>query len=422
MNKIKAWFKSVFTLEDNYEDMRSQMALILEVGEIITNSEGKPANLRSLYELLRQITLIDFVWAEELLTPLELACQKANPWCLAALIANGADVNGKERNKARVSFRPLHVACKVVNHPWTLDCVGMLIEKGADFNACDEAGNRPIHYATVVGSLEVVGHLLKVGAHVDPVGTINQATPLSLTSVMKSVEEIQQLRADNNQDQDNSQNPPHNPSAQPLPQAQPTSRAEVAVGGMNPIPEEKYIREATVHQLMRLLLKYGADVNKVVLSGDALTLAAICLHVDRMFILLANGADVNNPQCPERYSILKEVLELVPENRLKKTDSFFNTLLLLLAAGARITLESLENVIRPVLDSRSELTSVKQDAYELLQFYAAAPMSLKMLCRLRVRAHLPKDVDASIKSLPLANVLHRYLRFEDVVPREYEDE
>ncbi|KAL8624026.1 hypothetical protein ACOMHN_041616 [Nucella lapillus] len=110
MNKVKAWFKNVYTFQPNYEDVRTQMAMILEVGEIINASVGKPADLRLLYALLTKITLIDFVWAEELLTPLELACQKANPWCLAALIAYGADPNGKERNKTSVSFHPLHVS------------------------------------------------------------------------------------------------------------------------------------------------------------------------------------------------------------------------------------------------------------------------------------------------------------------------
>lgn len=202
-----------------------------------------------------------------------------------------------------------------------------------------------------------------------------------------------------------------------------------AGGGAAPVPgasvrspSDHWPSQARLLQLMRLLLDHGADVSRVMESSyDCLTLTAMNLYVERTLLLLAYGADPNNATRPPEYRcILQSVLQRVAGDAAKR-DDFLVLLALLLEAGASLSPQSLERDLRPVLEGRVELAPVKGAVGDMLEHYAASPPMLKSLCRRQIRACLPSNIDATLSHFPVTAVLRRYLRFEDIAPREQHD-
>jgi ankyrin repeat protein len=69
-------------------------------------------------------------------TAINFAVARNNPDLTKQLIQRGADLHVN-------SEQPLRNACKLGH----LEIVQCLVEAGADFNAVDEKGNTPLHYA-----------------------------------------------------------------------------------------------------------------------------------------------------------------------------------------------------------------------------------------------------------------------------------
>jgi ankyrin repeat protein len=101
-------------------------------------------------------------------TPLHLACFMGRPECARILVDAGADVNAVADNPSRV--RPLHSA--VASRQSAI--AEMLLERGAEVDARQQAGYTPLHAAALHGDEPLVGLLLDRGA--DPRLTAEDGT------------------------------------------------------------------------------------------------------------------------------------------------------------------------------------------------------------------------------------------------------
>jgi len=95
------------------------------------------------------------------------------------LIAKGADVNAQNRS----GVRPLHEAC----FKGSIRMAGMLIGKGASVKVHSNNGSTPLHKACYQReNLELISLLLHHGADINAVDKYFQATPLNYSCYMRS--------------------------------------------------------------------------------------------------------------------------------------------------------------------------------------------------------------------------------------------
>lgn len=94
-------------------------------------------------------------------TALHLACFFGQPEIADALIARGAEVNARSRN--RMQNTPLHAAAAGRNQA----AVRLLLEHGADVNARQHGGWTALHAAAQNGDVEMARLLLGGGARID---------------------------------------------------------------------------------------------------------------------------------------------------------------------------------------------------------------------------------------------------------------
>ena len=88
---------------------------------------------------------------------------------IMALIQQGADVNAENR----LGWRPLHYAAKAN----AVDTADVLLQCGADVNAKENSGLTPLHYAAGKNAVDTTNVLLQCGADVNARGNCGQ-TPL----------------------------------------------------------------------------------------------------------------------------------------------------------------------------------------------------------------------------------------------------
>lgn len=96
---------------------------------------------------------------------------------IAALLKYGADFNAEE-NYGR---RPLHFAC---GRRHDSQQVQALLSAGADVNSADESGETPLHLAAQFGSAEIVMQLINAGTDLQA-RTAAGATRLQLASTRR---------------------------------------------------------------------------------------------------------------------------------------------------------------------------------------------------------------------------------------------
>jgi ankyrin repeat protein len=261
-------------------------------------------------------------------TALHWAAGKGRKEIVELLLANGADVNAKNKD----GETPLYLAAR----DGRMDAVELLLTKGADVNAKNKDGETPLYLVAGDGRKDVVELLLAKGADVN--AKDKDRFPALHRAASRGHKEIVELLLANGADVNAKEKDDYT-----------TLHWAVGIGdtgiGRKEIVELLLAKGADVNakdkygctalywaagkgrkEIVELLLAKGADVNaKAKRGGTALHWAAGQSHKEIVELLLANGADVNakndggesSLEVAVRYS-QKEVLELFRQRSEKQ--------------------------------------------------------------------------------------------------------
>ena len=192
-------------------------------------------------------------------TPLMLAAENGFVQCVELLLDKGADVNVTNI----YGYTPLIYAAKKGSR----ECVKLLLDKGADVNVGDNHWYTPLIYAAKKGSHECVKLFLDKGADVNARKCCGGDTPLAYAAGKGSHECVKLLL---------------------------DKGADVNVSGRHGDTPLIYALDNDSHECVELLLDKGADVNVTNMYGDTpLIYAAKKGCHECVKLLLDKGADVN---------------------------------------------------------------------------------------------------------------------------------
>ena len=101
-------------------------------------------------------------------SPLLFAAEQAHTELCAALLASSAQADLNLGNT--MGLTPLHCACRS-RFPGAVECVGLLLSRGAAVNARDRSGSTPLDYAAAYRRSRLYPVLLRAGAALPTPGT-----------------------------------------------------------------------------------------------------------------------------------------------------------------------------------------------------------------------------------------------------------
>jgi ankyrin repeat protein len=154
-------------LDAMYHNRRDEAARLMASAAAPTVWEASALGAdRRLLELLDADPSLVNAYAPDGHTPLGLACFFAGPSTAKLLVERGADVAAAARNDMKV--QPLHAAAAARN----VEAVVLLLERGADPDARQQAGYTALMAAAGAGRRDLVDMLLARGA--DP-GLVSDA-------------------------------------------------------------------------------------------------------------------------------------------------------------------------------------------------------------------------------------------------------
>lgn len=240
---------------------------------------------------------------------LHLAAQKRHHDVVLVLLQNGADVNACDHDGETL----LHYALKR-RFEFTCTQMNMMIQTalkyGADANARSKSGKIALDRLVNTGNLEAVIALLQYGADVNACDS-EEWTPLMLGVAKRNLEMVKVLLAhtpDINAKNDSGRTSLNLASSEVIGLANPSPEsrdifdillqhgADINVRGRNIEPLLSIVVRSKVHSVedVRVFLKYGADVN----ASDSLSRTALHWAVERRDVgiietLLQHNADVN---------------------------------------------------------------------------------------------------------------------------------
>ena len=239
----------------------------------------------------------------ELLIDLGMELLIENKWGEAAIktaTANNSYIvlDRLNKYKAEVINTSLHAVCANDNFKRVKQLVE---EEGADVNARDSLGNRPLHYACARGSLKVVNYLLEKGTVVDCVN-LNGNSPLyeACTSIFNRIEIVKRLLQ-------------LNPDMKYVDQENNTllhisiimgryEIAELLLDHFETVGQLNHFKESALHlaacyaptSLIGKLIEKGADVNGKDSEGRTPLHRAVKTNTSQSVeLLLCKGADAN---------------------------------------------------------------------------------------------------------------------------------
>ncbi|HDN26217.1 MAG TPA: hypothetical protein ENG03_03810 [Thioploca sp.] len=228
-------------------------------------------------------------------TLLHEATNFARPDVVELLLAKGADMNALYKDKTPLLFAIEGATHQATNAAQYLDyrkrrleTVKRLLRHKADLDACNAAGELPLHLAAKLGHSELVAVLLARGAPVDseiesmgPNAAKGGRTPLLLAVKFKKEKKTIKLLLEKGA---NPNLKDKNPGYAPLHYI-----AAYHVARQNDSLTEDYLKELTT-----LLIEHHADVNAPTVDKQMpLHLAINHHHVGVVDVLLENGADIH---------------------------------------------------------------------------------------------------------------------------------
>jgi ankyrin repeat protein len=112
------------------------------------------------------------------LTALGLAAHFGHTFVIKALLSAGADINALSHSQ--LPFIPSNTALHAaIAGKQSVELVALLIEHGADVNAVDSEGHKPIQSAAFEGNIEIANVLIRHGADVESDGGQGSAAAIA---------------------------------------------------------------------------------------------------------------------------------------------------------------------------------------------------------------------------------------------------
>ncbi|KAL8566736.1 hypothetical protein ACOMHN_050384 [Nucella lapillus] len=414
----------------------------------------RAGNLERVTELLQAGHDVNRVSEEERLSPLGVACQYGRLGVAKILLEHGADVSvpGPEGQTA------LHLLCGAEERCSDMVELGdLLLSHGASIDAADNMGKTPVLRACESEDHKLVRLLCNAGCNVN-IQDYNGDSPIKVASKTAELWFFWHCRPEtaasaasatgskNSTGSGDKMEPSNFPPiiiAKQLLEAGADPReatllpAAVNFGAVEVVQEFLQLgmdvnmlddiqrtplgcactAASVPPSVVRLLLEHGADVNK---GGGwrkhkPLIFAYVHNSVDKIRLLLSYGARITEEEMSElvSLSLSKSILEN-PEVVGPHSKELWSWRLLLKTGSKPVVQGSLATKVHQL-----SMCSSYGQISPWIQTLLNPVLSLRDMCRIVVRNHLPANIDSHVPQLPLPRDLQDFCMFgEFVVDRD----
>ncbi|KAF5306417.1 hypothetical protein FQA39_LY08926 [Lamprigera yunnana] len=157
------------------------------------------------------------------------------------------------------------------------------------------------------------------------------------------------------------------------------------------------IRDVNTFKLfLELLLSYNADISASSFMGNLLFYAIMVDNLDAACMLIKYGSDVN----------IKEERAFVDNLTLAKKSGNIELVKLVIYAGF--------NISNMFFDIKYLKTQNNDPLYDFIAGVSTKPLTLRDICRIRIRGILNRSLVQKIYTLPLPTMLKKFLALEEL--------